>query len=145
MLGERDGHAYGDDFEDLAAFVREFGSVTGEPADEVRQSRCDGCSGTTFWMECSEEDGVAKRTCTECKAIVFIGDSAELWEASDTGDASCPCGTKTFEIAVGFCVSASGDVDWVVVGGRCTAFNLVGVYADWGVEYVRSSALLLQA
>ena len=56
-----------------------------------------------------------------------------------------PCGTKTFEIAVGFCVSASGDVDWVVGGGRCTAFNLVGVYADGGVEYVRSSALLLQA
>ena len=75
VLRERDGHAYGDDFDDLVTFVREFGSVTGEPADEVRQSRCDACGCATFWMECSEEDGVAKRTCTSCHSIAFIGDS----------------------------------------------------------------------
>ena len=141
VLREHDGHIYGDEFTDLAAFVRDFGSVTGEPACEVRQSRCDGCGATTFWMECSEEDGVAKRTCTSCHSIVFIGDSAGLWDEADTGDATCPCHAKVFEIAVGFCVSSAGEVDWVIVGGRCIACQLVGVYADWCVEYASSVAL----
>lgn len=140
MLRELDGHTYGDDVADLAAFVRAFGSVTGEPADEVRQSQCAGCACTSFWMECSEEDGVAKRTCTSCHDVVFIGDSADLWDDADTGDAACPCRSKVFEIAVGFCVSSGGDVDWVVVGARCVACELVGVYADWGVEYASSVA-----
>ena len=50
----------------MAAMVLEFGSMT-VAANDVRQSRCIGCDATTFWMECSEEDGVAKRTCTACK------------------------------------------------------------------------------
>ncbi len=146
VLVERDGQSYADNFEDMVAFVREFGSATGELAEDVRSSRCVTCGSATFWMECSEEDGVAMRTCTQCQTAAFIGDSAELWDAADTGDAVCPCGAKVFELAIGFCVGAEPelDVEWIVVGARCTVCHLVGVYADWGIDYVPSASLKQQ-
>ena len=141
MLIEREGHSYGSDFADLATFVREFGSPT-DSADEVRQSRCAICDCATFWMEVSEEAGVAKRTCTACKQAAFIGDSEAHWAKADAGDAACPCGTKVFEVAVGFCLTKNRDVDWMAVGARCVACDLVGIYADWCIEFTPSSALI---
>ena len=129
-------------FDDLTAFVRDFGNVNGDPAGHVVQSSCRSCGGTLFWMECSEEDGVAKRTCTQCRTAAHIGDSAELWDHSDVGDAACPCGAKVFEIAVGYCLDPSGGVDWMLVGGRCVACSSIGVYADWSIDYEPSRGLL---
>ena len=146
MLVERAGQTYAENIEDMVAFVREFGSATGDPAQDVRFSRCASCALATFWMECSEEDGVAMRTCSHCQTAAFIGDSAELWDAADTGDAVCPCGAKVFELAIGFCVGEEpeSDVEWIVVGARCTVCHLVGVYADWGIDYVPSASLKQQ-
>ena len=140
MSEDRDVHSYGD-FAALVGFVREFGSASGEPAGDVRQSRCGACGATTFWMQCSEEDGVALRTCTGCKSPAFIGDSEVHWSDADTGDAACPCGKKVFEMAVGFCVQPDDNVDWIVVGGRCVTCDLIGVYADWGIDFTPSAAL----
>ena len=129
---------------DLVGYVTEFGSAPGEPANFVVQSICRACQGTTFWMECSEEDGVARRTCTACHEMAFIGDSEDLWAEADVGDATCPCSKKIFEIVVGYCLDLNGEVDWMIVGAQCEACGHSGIYADWSIDYEPSKALLNQ-
>jgi hypothetical protein len=134
-----------DKLDDLRTYVRGFGSATGQSADHLVQSRCSACDGTRFWMEVSEEDGVARRTCTGCKLLAYIGDSEELWDDADVGDAMCPCGRKVFDIVVGYCLADNGEVNWMVVGAKCAACAEVGVYADWSIEYEPSRELLERA
>lgn len=93
-------------------------------------------------MECSEEDGVARRTCTGCHLVAYIGDSEELWSESDVGDATCPCGGKVFDIIVGYCLGDDGEVNWMIVGAKCASCADIGVYADWSIDYEPSRALL---
>jgi hypothetical protein len=126
----------------LSAFIREFGGGGREPVSIVVQSRCATCHGSTFWMQCSEEEGVANRTCTDCKRAVYIGDSDEHWEAADVGDATCPCGKKVFHIGVGYCLTDAGEVAWMIVGASCVSCSNEGVYADWCIDYEPSKHLL---
>jgi hypothetical protein len=119
----------------LFAYVQEFGGGAGEEVTHIVQLQCDACQSTTFWMQCSEEEGVAKRTCTGCQITEFIGDSEEHWEAADTGDATCPCKKKVFRLALGYCADESDDVTWMIVGAQCIACEIVGVYADWSVNF----------
>jgi hypothetical protein len=129
---------------ELFTFVREFGDGESNPADHVKQSVCTICESTAFWMQCSEEDGVAKRICGGCKQTVFIGDSEEHWDEADTGDAQCPCGKKSFNLAIGFCLDPSGEVTWMIVGAQCLGCSEIGVYADWSIDYEPTKALLSQ-
>jgi hypothetical protein len=129
---------------ELRLFVREFGDAESNPADLVKLSVCVACGGTTFWLQCSEEDGVAKRTCGGCKHTVFIGDSEEHWDEADTGDAQCPCGKKSFNVAVGYCLDPHGEVTWMIVGAQCVHCNEIGVYADWSIDYEPTKVLLAQ-
>lgn len=129
---------------DLFAYVREFGDAGSTPADLVKQSVCTTCEGTAFWMQCSEEDGVAKRICAGCKQTVFIGDSQEHWDDADTGDAQCPCGKKSFNLVIGYCLDSTGEVTWMIVGAECLACSEIGVYADWSIDYEPTKALLAQ-
>ncbi len=132
------------DLTELVDYVTEFGSAAGDPADHIVEVVCRKCSGTTFWMECSEEDGVARRTCTSCHHMAYIGDSEELWAEADSGDAMCPCGKKIFRLAVGYCLDPNGEVTWMIVGARCESCGNVGVYADWSIDYEPSTGLLAQ-
>lgn len=126
-------------------YIREFGGGVEEPVSIVKQSVCADCGGTRFWMQCSEEDGVASRTCTNCKRAAFIGDSEDHWADADVGDATCPCGTKVFWIGVGYCLDAKGEVIWMIVGARCAGCGTVGVYADWWIDFEPTAALLERA
>jgi hypothetical protein len=130
---------------DLLAFVTEFGDGAGKPAELVVLSTCVHCRETTFWMQCSEEDGVAQRTCTGCKATAFIGDSEAHWDDADTGDAQCPCGKKVFQLGIGYCLDAGHEITWIIVGAKCVACAEVGVYTDWFVDYEPSRHLLDQS
>jgi hypothetical protein len=126
----------------LVACVRDFGGGAGEDVTLIQQSQCS-CGGTKFWMQCSEEEGVANRTCIDCKSAYYIGDSEEHWAAADVGDATCPCGAKVFHIAVGYCCNeAATEVTWMLVGGGCVACQQPGVYADWCIDYEPSAYLL---
>jgi hypothetical protein len=125
----------------LFSYVTAFGDINEVPADQVIQSVCT-CGETKFWMQCSEEDGVAMRTCSACKLQAYIGDSDEQWADADTGDAMCPCGTKLFEIGVGYCLTDSGEVSWMIVGARCVACADIGIYADWSINFEPSKFLL---
>jgi hypothetical protein len=126
----------------LVEYVRTFGGGRGEDVTLIQQSQCS-CGGTLFWMQCSEEEGVANRTCVACKRAYYIGDSEEHWAAADVGDATCPCKAKVFNIAVGYCCNeAETVVTWMVVGGGCAACGEAGVYADWCIDYEPSAHLL---
>jgi hypothetical protein len=142
-LGQTDA-AGPSELTELFAFVREFGNAVSDPADLVQQSVCEACAGTAFWMQCSEEDGVALRICGACKKAVFIGDSEEHWEDADTGDAQCPCGKKSFNLAVGYCLDVAGEVTWMIVGAQCLSCAEIGVYTDWSIDYEPTKALLTQ-
>jgi hypothetical protein len=129
----------------LEAYVRQFGGGASDPVTVVTRSRCSGCDGYVFTLRCSEEEGVAERTCTICKRAVFIGDSEEHWHTADVGDATCPCGKQQFYISVGYCVNEDGDVVWMIVGAICLACSTPGVYADWCIDYTPNEHLLDQA
>jgi hypothetical protein len=131
--------------DELHRFVTEFGDGESNPASLVVQSTCAKCQTQTFWMQCSEEDGVAMRTCTGCHDVAFIGDSEEHWKDADTGDAECVCGKKTFEIAIGYCRGDGDEVSWIIVGARCISCSTIGVYTDWSIDYEPSAHLLDQS
>jgi hypothetical protein len=128
----------------LHTFVAEFGDGESNPASLVVQSTCAKCAAQVFWMQCSEEDGVALRTCTSCRDVAYIGDSEEHWSEADTGDAQCVCGKKMFEIAVGYCRGETDEVNWIIVGARCVTCSTIGVYADWSIDYEPTAHLLEQ-
>ena len=134
---------------DLAAIVTEcildFALGSTDEVSVVKQSRCSECGGQRFWMQVSEEEGVANRTCTTCKRAVFIGDSSEHWADADVGDATCPCGKKIFQIAVGYNLTEVGEVRWMYVGAVCVACETAGTYTDWSIDYEPSKVLLDQA
>jgi hypothetical protein len=128
----------------LSEYITNFGGGTEVPVSVLARSQCAECGGTSFWMRCSEEEGVAQRMCTGCKRTDFIGDSEEHWAKADVGDATCPCGKQEFEVGVGFCVDAEGDVNWMIVGAACLACGEPGVYADWCIDYTPNKQLLDQ-
>ena len=45
------------------------------------------------------------------------------------------CGTKLCPEGLRFAVRDDGDINWVSVGLRCLADGVVGVYADWKIDY----------
>jgi hypothetical protein len=133
-------------FAALCAFVTDFAIESGDTASVITQSRCrtQGCGSTTFWMQVSEEEGVANRTCTACKQAAFIGDSDEHWATADIGDATCPCSKKIFELGIGYSLASDGEVLWMYVGAICVECSTPGVYADWSIDYEPSKGLLNQ-
>lgn len=131
----------GESIDDLRDFVIEFTSQNYR-ADEIRQSVCKGCGGTRFGLRVDDDEGCAERVCRVCGAREFIADSEEFWEDATPGDAACPCGAEDFQIAVGFSLIESGEVNWISVGCRCVACGVLGVYVDWKVDYEPSRHLL---
>ena len=131
----------GENFVDLAEYVTAYSSRNYR-ADDIRQSRCGTCQGTVFGLVIDDTEGCAQRTCGSCSASAFICDSAEYWDQADPGEAECPCGGGDFETAVGFSFIERGEIRWITVGGRCVRCGVLGVYAEWKVDYEPSRQLL---
>lgn len=83
-----------------------------------------------------------QRGCDACGATAFIADSKEYWEDAEPGEAACPCGSERFETGVAFSIRDDGEVCWVTVGARCMSCGVLGVYADWKIDYSPSDHLL---
>lgn len=132
----------GDDFDDLAAYIRRY-EAGGYPVTTVVESRCGACDGRAFRVELDEEEA-CRRVCLACDATAFIGDGAEYWQEDAYDSCACPCGGEEFAVAVGFALFDDGEVRWVSVGLRCLADNTVGVYADTKIDYLPSRHLLEQ-
>lgn len=140
---DRSGEMWrGDDFADLAAFIREF-EAQGYTVAEVTESVCAQCGGHAFRVVAG--DDVAQRSCTRCGASAFMVDSADYWGEAETGECECPCGGEEFAAAVGFSLHPDGEVRWVSVGLRCLADGAMGVYADWKINYGPSAHLVRRA
>jgi hypothetical protein len=134
----------GEDFADLADYIREF-QAEGYPVDQVVESVCGHCNGRAFRVLVDDTEGCAQRTCVGCGTAAFIADSAETWEEADPGECECPCGGGEFAVAVGFSLRDDGEVRWISIGLRCLTDNTLGVCADWKISYGPSRHLLSQA
>lgn len=124
---------------ELTAFLREAGDGR---LVKIAPSVCGGCDGRVFLVFVDDVEGGAERECTGCGSRAFIADSAEFWEDADPGAAGCPCGSEEFEAAVAFSLTDDGSVRWVSVGLRCHQDGVVGVYADWKIDYSPTDHLL---
>ncbi len=97
-------------------------------------------------MEGDQTQGCARRKCVSCGEEHFICDSGEYWDDAAPEEFACPrCAGEAFEVAVGFSFRQDEEVRWVTVGGRCPNCGVLGVYADWKIDYSPSRELLTQA
>lgn len=142
----------GDDFDDLAEYVVAY-TARQYPAQVITQSKCVTCEGTVFGLTVDDLNGCAQRTCRTCSTSVFLADSSEFWDDAEPGEAACvarqhdgttgcPCGGADFESGIGFSLLDSGEVRWVTVAARCRTCGILGVYAEWKIDYEPSRHLL---
>ncbi|MEV0134980.1 hypothetical protein AB0H83_41825 [Dactylosporangium sp. NPDC050688] len=141
---------HGASFDDLAAFLRRA-EPGGHPVDEVRECVCRSCAGRRFQVQVAAITSAVRRTCLDCGQQAFVADSVEWWDDdAEVGSCACLCGQEAFAAAVGFSLhepdeQGGRDVRWVVVGARCLACGLLGLYEDWKVRWGPSGYLLDQA
>ncbi len=131
----------GEDFGDLTAYVVAY-TAENYPAEVITRSECISCHGTVFGLVVDVTEGCAQRTCRGCSTSAFIADSHEFWDDAEPGEATCPCGGEDFESAIGFSLIDRGEVRWITVGGRCIACGILGVLAEWKIDYEPSRHLL---
>ena len=104
------------------------------------------CGSLAFHVDADDNEGTARRTCTRCSHIHFIGDSAEYWAGAEPERCACPCGEESMNVGVGFALYPDDhEVQWLYIGCRCTRCGVLGCYADWKVAYSPSLHLLAQA
>jgi hypothetical protein len=128
---------------ELDAYLRES-QAGGYPVARVVHAACARSGGSEFGVRVDDDAGYAERTCHLCGERWVMLDAADVAEDADPGDAACPCGGERFDVAVGFALCEDGEVRWVSVGLRCTAGGVLGVYADWKIDYSPSGHLMVR-
>lgn len=124
---------YGDDTADLRAEVMRYSGLNEYAATRFGVPVCT-CGGERFHLRSDEEAGVVERTCADCGATQWMGDSAEFAENAELDSHACVCDAEAdvFELAPAVHLYVdSNDVRWFYVGCRCPACGLVGVYVDY--------------
>lgn len=115
----------GEDSSDLCGWLKQLDACP--PVSRTLTARCTAPGHgdeelTWFYVEADARDGIARRRCIACGAIVALLDSAEHWRHVPMW--SCrSCAQSIAEVAVGVHV-ATGDDDepratWLAVGVRC--------------------------
>ncbi|MEU7836834.1 hypothetical protein [Nonomuraea sp. NPDC049129] len=131
----------GEDFEDLADFLREY-QPGGYAVQQVSEAVCVGCAGKYFSVMADDLEGCVQRICVACGDASYIADSADCVNDADLEECACPCGGEEFAAVVGFAFRSDGEVRWVSIGLRCLKDGSLGVYADWKIEYSPTAHLL---
>lgn len=124
----------GDDVADLQEYLNEL-RIGGYAIDAFRASKCR-CGSSAFLLDADRDEGAAKRTCSACVAVGFIGDSDEYFEPENAERFACTeCSTQTCNIGVGFSLykPPEPDVRWLSVGVRCASCGVLGCFVDWKV------------
>ncbi|UMQ59130.1 hypothetical protein [Leptospira interrogans] len=128
---------------DIAEFLSAY-SQDGYPISEFRLSKCE-CGSVTFGLEADDNEGVARRLCTQCGTAHFICDSAEHWPDAEPEQWKCiECDSLHTNVGVGFAMHKNppSEIHWLYVGCRCTQCGVLGCFAEWKVGYSSSSHLL---
>jgi len=126
---------------DLDEYVTGFAETYGTPVQRVVHASCATCSSNTFRVRVDDEQGFAERTCVNCSAVSAMFDSADVADDANPEGAACPCGNETFQVSGGFSLWESGEVRWVFAALRCAKDGVLGVYADWKIDYEPSTQL----
>lgn len=134
----------GQDYEDLAAYVRTY-KAGGYPVARVTEFVCPSCQGTAFRVLVDDDEGCAAAICKGCQGQYAIADSAEHLEGAELGECACPCGGECFSVAVGFAMRPDNEVCWISVGLRCLTDGALGVYTDWKIDYAPTAHLLTES
>jgi hypothetical protein len=115
------------------------------PVSAFRLSQCV-CSSVTFYLDADDDEGCAKRTCTDCSNEHLICDSAEYWDEASPERWRCiECDSERANVGVGFSLYDDGEVRWLYVGERCASCGVLGCFAGWKVAYSPSAQMLSQA
>jgi len=122
----------GSEAADLEPFLKDH-EAGGYGVTRVVPVAC-ACHSSRFEVALSAEDAV-RRSCVGCGSETLMLDSAEFWEDDEHDECACPCGGEVFEVAVGFAHRDDGSIKWVSIGLRCVACGILGVYADWKIDY----------
>jgi len=143
-LTKRGEFWFGKEAKDIHEFLKMY-SENGYKVEEFRLASCK-CSGQVFLLYADDTEGAAKRVCVACDHAHFVGDSEEYWDEADPDMFACPeCEGEHSNIGVGFAFyQSSEDIRWLYVGCRCVDCGLVGVFADWKIDYSPSKQLLEQ-
>lgn len=131
----------GEGFNDLAEYLREF-EAGGHSVDRVNELACPGCGGKALRVDADETAGCARIRCLACDTEAYIADSAEYADEGNLAECSCSCGGETFNVCLGFALREDGEVRWISLGLRCVQDGLLGVYADWKIDYSPTGHLL---
>lgn len=135
-------HWRGTDAGDLDEFLRAY-AAGGYPVARTIAAHCAACEGTRFHVRVDDEQGYAERRCAGCGGRFLMLDSEDVVDDAEPGDCACPCGGELFEVAAGFAVDGD-EIGWVSVGLRCLADGVLGVYADWKIDYGPTDTLYRQ-
>jgi hypothetical protein len=141
MIDRTDQWPKGEDWADLAEFLREY-MADSYPVERILRM-ISSCGSSIFFIEVNRENEWARVTCVTCGEILFIADSQEEWQEDSTSEpVVCPCGGDEFEVVVGFSLRDVGEVRWISVGCRCIACGILGVCIEWKINYGPTAHLL---
>ncbi|WP_155856066.1 hypothetical protein [Cellulomonas sp. URHD0024] len=143
-ITKRRGAWFGTEGGDLDEYLSAF-AAGGYSVDTVSHAACGSCAGRTFRVLLDDEEGASVRVCSACSAQHAMLDCASYLADATLGAAACPCGGEQFDVAVGYSLLDDGDVRWVSVALRCQTDGLLGVYADWKIDYTPSGHLVTLA
>jgi hypothetical protein len=143
-LKKKGKHWYGATPEDIKLEMLRFSKLNEYVAVKFSESVCT-CGSRLFKLESDEEDGAAKRICTECGAVHLMGDSAEYADGAKFDHHECVCRAEKFQLLSGVALyDESNDVRWYYIGCLCAQCSLVGVFAHWKCEGGDADVFLAQ-
>jgi hypothetical protein len=120
--------------DDVAEYLRAY-QASGYSVSDVVPATCTACSSQAgFSLRVDADEGFAERTCQSCGTIDLMLDSADVANDADPHSVRCPCGSKEFDVAVGFSRRTGGEVRWVSVGIRCREDGVLGCAAEWKID-----------
>lgn len=144
MTIDKSGSWWTGEATDLDEYLVEFAASRQTPVQRVGHAACASCGAETFSVALDDDEGFAQRTCVGCQTVWTMLDGSDIETDASPEDAACPCGNETFQVACGFSLLESGEVQWVYVALRCTRDGVLGVYTDWKFDYEPSTQLFEQ-
>ncbi len=127
---------------DIRGFLEAYASG-GYEVHDFRLAACR-CGSDSFRLEADDNEGVAKRICSQCAEEHFLCDSDEYWEEAEPEKWKCiECRSDSANIGVGFSLyDDDHEIRWLYVGYRCAKCGVLGCFAGWKIAYAPSRQLL---